>query len=138
MMALSPEPQPPIVIEDVRNRFRPDNISGLQLWLNSDVGVMTGGAGQFTRANSEYLSIADNASLSVTGSFSVCGWVYLDSHPAANSWMVVVSKFNSTGNQKAYQVGWENTATNPRRFLFQVSSDGAGSINVSWNETTAK
>ena len=39
-------------------------------------------AGQFTRANSEYLSIADNASLS-TGDidFTVALWVYIDSKP---------------------------------------------------------
>jgi hypothetical protein len=63
-----------------RPAFTPIDINGLQLWLKADTGVIGGGAGQFTAANSEYLSIADNASLS-TGDidFTVAGWVYLDS-----------------------------------------------------------
>lgn len=39
-----------------------------------------GNAGQFTRVNSEYLSIADNAALSVGDEdFTIVAWVYLDS-----------------------------------------------------------
>jgi hypothetical protein len=37
-----------------------------------------GNAGQFTRANSESLYVADNANLSMTGDYTVSGWFYQD------------------------------------------------------------
>ena len=46
-------------------------------------------ASQFAAANSEYLSAADSAILS-TGNidFSLCGWLYPDSLPVGNMWVV--------------------------------------------------
>src|SRR3990167_4965451 len=60
--------------------FNPRRLRGLQFWLDSDQGVFAGGAGQFTAANNEFLSIASNASLQ-TGDidFTCAAWVYLDS-----------------------------------------------------------
>jgi hypothetical protein len=57
---------------------------------------IVGNAGQFTAANSEYLTVADNPSLS-TGNidFTVSGWVYFDTVVHGE---VVVSKYNSTTN----------------------------------------
>lgn len=54
----------------------------------TDNNTVTGAAGpsiyiplasQFTAANTEYLSLADNASISLTGSHTICAWVFLDS-----------------------------------------------------------
>jgi hypothetical protein len=79
--------------------FVPTDISGLQLWLKADTGVIGGGAGQFTAASSQYLSIADNASLS-TGDidFTVAGWVYLDSLPATNNFFGTVTRWHTSGS----------------------------------------
>lgn len=42
-------------------------------------GAKIGNAAQFTRANSEWLSVADNASLAFTNQFSLQAWVWRDS-----------------------------------------------------------
>ena len=78
-----------------------------------------GTAAQFTRANSEKLTIADNASLSMSDiDFHVFFWVYLDTK--SNN-MDFVSKWNDTGNQRGYTV---NYLTSADRFRFFVSSNG--------------
>src|SRR3990167_5194084 len=125
MMRLSPAPLPPITIEDVRNRFRPDNISGLQLWLNSDVGAMAGGAGQFTAVNSEYLSIADNASVS-TGDidFFWAGWVYLDTKASIQG---IASKYAT--NQQEWYLRYNN-AVDRFQFSCQGSLTGTGAHTI--------
>ncbi len=88
---------------------------------NNTVTQATGrqpNAGQFTSANSEFLSKADNAALS-TGDidFSIAAWVYLDS----NSQGAIVSKYNTGTIEYGlfYQTG-EN------RFILYVSSNGTG------------
>lgn len=83
-------------------------------------------AGQFTAANSEYLSIADNASLSMAAevSFAVATWVYLDSKPANGT---ILAKWNTTGNQREYNLRFESGAD---RFLFYVSNDGTAVVSV--------
>ncbi|MEK7164079.1 MAG: LamG domain-containing protein, partial [Patescibacteria group bacterium] len=74
-------------------------------------------AGQFTAANSEYLSITDNADLS-TGDidFTVGGWVYMDSTAA----YAAISKYKPGTNQREYIINFD--ATNKLRFF--VSSNG--------------
>src|SRR5574341_2164717 len=55
-----------------------------------------GNAAQFTRANTEYLSIAHNTSIACGDIDQTrCAWVYLDSKPAADSNMDIFGK-NST------------------------------------------
>ena len=58
----------------------------------AQVAGKVGNAAQFVAANAESLSIADNANLSVSGVFSVCAWVYMDSK--INN-MCAVSKHSS-------------------------------------------
>lgn len=76
-------------------------------------------AAQFTRANGEYLSIADNPSLS-TGdiAFTFLAWPYLDSK--ANN-MVIGGKFTGAGNLREWRLRY---GTGPDRYQFRVSPDG--------------
>lgn len=75
------------------------------LWLKADEGVVTDGAAQFTAANSEYLSIADNASLS-TGDvdFWIAGWVRFDSVPSGGAYKPVVAKWSATASDAEYAI----------------------------------
>lgn len=59
----------------------PSDVAGLKLWLDAQTQVYKSGkAAQFTRANSEYLSIASNADVQ-TGDidFTIALWVNFDS-----------------------------------------------------------
>lgn len=80
-------------------------------------------AGQFTAANSEWLSIADNAALSMGAGvrMSGCAWAYKDSSPANN--MHVAAQSEGTGDQRAWVLRWNTTSD---RYEFAVDSNGSG------------
>lgn len=86
-----------------------------------------GQAAQFTSANSEYLSIADNADLS-TGNvnFTISTWVYLASDPAND--MTIVSKNDeASASNREYLLTWRDDD----RFVFVIyGPDGALSYVV--------
>lgn len=101
----------------------------------TDNNTVTGAAGpsiyiplasQFTAANTEYLSRADNESIS-TGDidFSIGVWVYLDSKPANN--MNIIAKWNPAGGQREYRLFWGTTD----RFVVEVSADGTAVTSLS-------
>lgn len=75
-------------------------------------------AGQFTAANSEYLSHADDAVLS-TGdvSFTLCAWVYADSLGADRA---IMSKWGAAGTRE-FLLYYSNAST---RFNFSISPNG--------------
>lgn len=64
--------------------------------VTTDTGKQ-GTASQFTAANSEYLSIADNASVSITGDLTIGMWVYLDS--AITGWQPFIAKDSGQPNR---------------------------------------
>lgn len=94
---------------------------------NGTTGTTTGKineAGSFN-GTTQYLSIADNAALSMGDiNFSVACWVYLSS-TAADQY--IVSKYTTTGNQREYAIQYVN-ATGSFRFL--VSSAGTSGVLV--------
>jgi len=59
-----------------------------------------GNAADFERDNSEYLSIADNASLSITGAVSISAWVNIESLNV----MGIAGKYITAGNLRSYQM----------------------------------
>ena len=79
---------------------------------NNTVTQATGiisSAGQFTAANSEYLSILDNTFISVGDiDFTWSMWVYLDTKP---SQMGIMGKFNSSGTSEEYALDYIGDAT---------------------------
>ena len=76
---------------------------------------IVGNAGQFTAANSEYLSIADNADLSVGDiDFTVACWLYFDTNSGTR---VALSKGNNdTDNNTAYMIQYVAAPTDRLRF----------------------
>lgn len=85
-------------------------------------------AGQFTLANSEHLSRADNISLS-TGDidFTIAGWVYLDTKPGE---MGLFGKYTIGGNQREYLVSYESGGD---RFRFYISNNGTATTTIDAN-----
>lgn len=108
--------------------------------VTSNTGIISN-AGQFTRANSEYLSHIDNASLSVNGTdFTVAVWVYMDTEPADNA---IISKWGAGGNE--YQMYYSQALD---RFRFAttatVTANNFGAVTtgtwyliIGWNTSTA-
>jgi hypothetical protein len=104
---------------------RSDSKGSNDLTDNNTVGSASGkngSAANFVAANSEYLSIADNADLSV-GDTIGC-WVYLDSKTNTSGFVV---KYNSATNSIEYALDYEPSAD---RFRFLVSSDGIATKTV--------
>lgn len=82
-----------------------------------------GNCGQFTKANSEYLSRADNASLSCDGeTFTVCAWVYQDAAPAANTANNIASKLGGFANWE-WRLMNEDIDLDGGRFQFNIWAD---------------
>jgi len=95
----------------------------LSLTDNNTVGVNTGirsRAGQFVRANSEYLNRANNSAIK-TGDigFTVSAWVYLDSKPGN---MAIYTKSNDSTDQREFGIDYRNSED---RFRFFVDNDGS-------------
>lgn len=101
----------------------------------TDVNTVTGNPGpsgalplasQFTAVNSEYLTIADNAALSMGAGvrMTVAAWTYFDSktgpHCMVGKWQ------NAVSNE--YALNYDSVAD---RFKFNVSSSGVNSTLVS-------
>ena len=107
---------------------RVDVHAGLDL---TDNNTVTGGNdgvaySQFTVANSEYLSIADNAALS-TGNvdFAWCGWVYLDSKTTHRVLAIKGTNLNDTDYEF---IVWYRVTND--MFQFTVSNGTAGASAV--------
>jgi hypothetical protein len=101
----------------------------------TDVNTVTqnpgklGGAAQFTAANSEYLSVADNAALSMGNiEFTVCAWVLLDSKTAPRT---VCSKRIGGVSGGEFSLVYDNSAD---RFAFSIFDSTTG-INTATANT---
>lgn len=82
-------------------------------------------ASQFTVANSEFLSIADNASLSFGDEdFSIAGWVYMDS---SSGYRMPFGKWDWQNNKREYGI-YDVNGT--RKFGFFVDNTGSSQTNV--------
>lgn len=83
-----------------------------------------GNAAQFTAANSEQLSVVDNAALSVAAgqSLTVAGWSYGDTIPA-NATMA--AKWNSGGTNSEYMLTFGQLTANRFEFIVRNAADTA-------------
>jgi hypothetical protein len=83
-----------------------------------------GNSAQFTAATSEYLSIADNASLSMSDiAFTLSGWFYLDDIGTTRP---LINKHTLAGNQRGYLLGYTGGSG---KFFGGVSDDGGVGIH---------
>lgn len=102
---------------------RIDEVSGHDLTDNNTVTSATGKQGtaaQFTRANNEYLSVADHADLSPGDTdWTLQAWVYLDSKPSGSQ-MRVIDKYQV--GAKEYTLLYYQSGD---RFEWVVSANGS-------------
>lgn len=88
-----------------------------------------GNAAQFTAANSESLSIADNAALSMGDiDFTVCAWAYLDNTGIVRD---ILAKHQSAGDQRAYRLNIQ--ASNKAFFYVDPLGTSIGEASVTAN-----
>ena len=107
---------------------RVDSIGGNNLTSNNTVGVAAGignkgDAAQFNSASSRYLSIADNADLSVTSSFTVAAWFYLDSNGFSQS---IVSKFDVDADDGLFNLRLDQNSTP----IFRMKQAGGSAVDT--------
>ena len=81
-------------------------------------------------AESDYLSAADSASLSITGNMTLMTWVNFDSLPADGNQMAPLAKWTTTGNQRSYRLLVSNSV-GTYSITFAISTDGVASSNAS-------
>ena len=108
---------------------RADSIGSNTLVDNNTVTQADGKVGkaaQFTRANAEYFSVADNTDLS-TGDvdFTVSVWIYIDALPGGGAaFLEIINKYHSVTNQREWLIDWSEAAN---LLSFAVSPDGSTS-----------
>ena len=116
---------------------RADSVVGSANDLTDNNTVTGGNDGvdysQFTRANSEYLSRADNASLSIGGStsFSVNAWVYLDT----TNTEAICSKMGAFG-QNEFILSQAFSGSNIFRFQIYNSAHNSDTVDIAGVTTT--
>ena len=100
----------------------PDQIAGLQLWLDAQTGIYKrDDAAKFTNANSEYLSAASNSSLQHGDiDFTWAGWVKFDNF--SNSF-TLVAKDSSVLNRE-FQLAYTTTTTGIYAQVFTAGNVG--------------
>lgn len=117
-----------------------DSVSSNTLTNNNTVtysaGKINNGA-NFVSASSKYLSIADNASLSITGNLSISAWVNFSSTPSSGNYYAIVSKLNGSPNYSYAFNLYNNAGT--LSLYFQNSTNGTAVTQglVAWTPTTS-
>lgn len=84
-------------------------------------------ASQFTAANSESLSVLDNASISYSGDYSWAGWYYADSLAGGGSYNALATKGYPDGNTYEWALGYAGTQT---QFYHLVAHNGTTATNI--------
>jgi len=80
----------------------------------------------YVPANSEYFTRLDEEGTSITGALTIGGWFWLDTL-ASGANQVLIGKFNTVGNMRAYQLYMVDASN---RFAFIISGDGAATTAV--------
>jgi hypothetical protein len=105
----------------------PDQITGLRAWWKADTGLTTTSnvAAQFTFANSEYLSAADNAVFPSTGDWTFAVWVKADSFTPGFA-NFIAGQWDGGTSQLSWAILYNDFTfnSNPKRFSFWTSVDG--------------
>lgn len=87
-------------------------------------------------SSNQYWSIADGSQtgLDITGSLTVSLWAKFASQPGTNNSMLLVQKYATTGNQRAYAMEYDDSS-GTKRLRTLISSNGTVATNLTLNET---
>jgi len=110
---------------------RVDSWSGYDLTDNNTTASMTGlitNAADFELANTEYLSRADNADLSLATntSFSVVAWVNMETKAASGSINVIASKDGNSSGTREWNLFYNGTSD---KFALLVGRTGSATTD---------
>ena len=113
----------PFILRSRRRGITPSDIlADLALWFRGDNGLKTGGARQFTSANTEYFSIADDAVFDLgTGDFLLNVFVYLDTSGVQHT---ISSKYEDENNY------WKLEVTSGDKLHFIAVASGSTVVEV--------
>lgn len=107
--------------------FVDEHTNAITFTETSGTVAFADGGADFEAGDTEYLAAADSALLSAPStSLSISVWVKLESKPGNE--MDIVSKFETTGNQREYRIFYTNVAD---RFRFTITTSGASASSVS-------
>jgi hypothetical protein len=107
--------------------------------VTSSSGIIEDGASaeraaDFERDNNEYLSIADNAALSITGDMSYFCWVKFETHTMEDSRLM--DKLLSSGNHRSYYFVMTTNGTDLRYGNYSNGTSGSDTNFVrAWEPT---
>lgn len=109
---------------------RVDDVGSSDLTDNNTVGSAAGQfdetCADFEKDNSEYLSVADNAALSITSDISISAWVKIESAPGTDEGRYIVAKTDVSTN-RSYSFYYRDLGGNKGISFIYSSSGGAGS-----------
>ncbi len=89
-------------------------------------------------STSQYLNVADNSAVSITGDLTIEGWYRPNNQPASGETFAVVSKHNTTGNQRSFYFAYTRPgAGGTRQFTLSISSDGITDVTKSVNANSS-
>lgn len=115
---------------DEASGVRASQVNGLTLTDNNTVGSAAGkisNAASFVAASSEYLSIADNALLSFSGSYTISAWCYIDPVPAGFA-AIVGKDVGAIGVSEEYAIVYSGSAGSNRLVFYHFGA--LGSVNI--------
>lgn len=87
--------------------------------------ALAGASRDFESGESDYLTVTDTDSLSITGNLSIAFWMKAESQPTDGNVAIFLGKYLSTGNQRSYFFYQENAA-GTYSFKLNLCDDGAG------------
>lgn len=109
---------------------RADSVGTSTLTDNNTVTYNPGkvsNAAQFTAANSEWLSVNDNAAISNTGDLTLAFWVYLDTDASV---MGIVCKEPNNYTTGEYEIIYNNNVGGNKRFQYVVINTTGDATSV--------
>lgn len=121
---------------------RNDSHGANHLSSNNSVGYtsgLVGNAANFVAANNQYLSIADNTSLSLTGNMTISFWFRYTAAPAATQYLIA-KRTGASGRSYSIQI------LSTGYLVFTAYADGSTATNITtaivaptntWNFVTA-
>jgi len=84
--------------------------------------------------SSQYLSVADAAIFDINGAMTLEAWIKLESQPATNALMAIISKWQASGNQRTFSLAYRDVG-GTKNLVFLSTTDGASSTGISVNIT---
>lgn len=89
-----------------------------------------GSASLLLDGTGDYVSAADSADWSFgTGPFTVECW-WKQNGDIQTTGMVIASQYNTTGNQRSWEINWNRASGSTRNLFFRVSSNGTAVIEL--------